>query len=564
MLYPVQNKTRDLLCLDGLWQFTAQGKTQELAVPASWNEQDSDLYNYLDEATYTKKAFVPQHFAGRKVWLRFGGVSPNAVVTVNGTPAGEHRGVSLPFALDVSTLIKYGEENLFEVFVDNKLDPWALPPATLEDGEGRIGFHNSYPAVTYDFYPFGGIHRSVFLCTTAQTHIKNIKIDAGMDGIAYFRIFLSEKLTGSVQVSTAGIATICDVTDSDFISGNIAVPDAKLWDVGQPNLYDLQVEISNASGLLDTYTQSYGFRTVTVGERGIILNGKEVFLKGFGKHEDFDVLGKGFNAAVMVKDFTLLNWVNANSFRTSHYSYDEQMMAYADRQGILVIDETPMVGLNDRMYTPEILAQAKERIHELLERDYNHPCVIAWSLANEPTVTTPEGVPFFKAMYDTARSLDSTRPITYVAHLEPENNLAFQYYDFVCINKYYGWYLGPGRIDDTMGELSDCLDRFYDAFKKPVMLAEFGADAIPGVHYMPAQMFSEEYQAEIIEKQYRFYRTKPYAMGTHVWAFADFKTNQTITRVILNRKGIFTRDRNPKMAAHMLKKLWAEDIASAE
>ncbi len=284
-----------------------------------------------------------------------------------------------------------------------------------------------------------------------------------------------------------------------------------------------------------------------------------MFLKGFGKHEDFDVLGKGFNAAVMIKDFTLLNWVNANSFRTSHYPYDEQMMAYADRQGILVIDETPMVGFNDRMYTPKILVQAKERIHELIERDYNHPCVIAWSLANEPTVTTPEGVPFFKAMYDTARSIDATRPITYVAHLEPENNLAFQYYDFVCINKYYGWYLGPGCIDETMCELSDCLDRFYDAFQKPVMLAEFGADAIPGVHHMPAQMFSEEYQAEIIEKQYRFYRTKPYAMGTHVWAFADFKTNQTITRVILNRKGIFTRDRKPKMAAHMLKKLWAEE-----
>lgn len=558
MLFPVQNKTRDLICLDGLWEFEANNKIQELAVPASWNEQDSDLFDYLGDAIYRKIAFVPASFSGRKIWLRFGGVSTNAVVKVNHQEVGSHRGVSLPFECDVTNYINCGEENLIEVFVDHKLDHWSLPPATLEKGEGRIGFHNSFPAVAYDFYPFGGIHRSVFLYTTANIRIQNIKIDAGMDGTAHFRVYLSDPLTGTAHVSIGYVIVSYELKDEDYISGELEIKDAKLWDIGQPNLYDLQVNIHDDSTLLDSYTQSFGFRTVTVGKKGIILNGKEVFLKGFGKHEDFDIIGKGFNAAVMVKDFTLLKWINANSFRTSHYPYDEQMMSYADRQGILVIDETPFVGFNDRMYTPEILAIANDRIRDLMERDYNHPSVIAWSLANEPTITTPEGEPFFKSMYDTAREIDPLRPITYVAHLEPENNQGFKYYDFVCINKYYGWYLGAGQIDTTLCELSDCLDRFYDAFGKPVMLSEFGADAIPGLHNMPPQMFSEEYQAEIIEKQYDLYRTKDYAMGTHVWAFADFKTNQTITRVMQNRKGVFTRDRKPKMAAHMIKKMWTE------
>ncbi len=252
MLYPIQNKTRDLVCLDGLWQFEAQGKTQELAVPASWNEQDSDLYNYLDVATYTKKAFVPQHFAGRKVWLRFGAVNPTAVVKVNGKLAGEHRGVSLPFEFDVTALIAYGEENLFEVFVDNRLDPWALPPATLEAGEGRIGFHNSYPAVAYDFYPFGGIHRSVYLYTTADTRIQNIKIDAGMDGVAQVRVVLSQKFTGTLRVSSAEVTAVCTLTDVDVVDASLTVDDAKLWDVGQPNLYDMVVELLADDTLVDT------------------------------------------------------------------------------------------------------------------------------------------------------------------------------------------------------------------------------------------------------------------------------------------------------------------------
>ncbi len=558
MLYPIQNQTRDLLCLDGLWQFTANGKTQELAVPASWNEQDSDLFDYCGVATYCKKVFVPRHFAGRKVWLRFGGVSTNTLVKINGVEAGRHQGVSLPFECDATDLLQYGTENTIDVIVDNTLDPWALPPASLQEGEGRIGFVSAYPAVTYDFYPFGGIHRSVFLYSTAPTRIQDVKIDAGMDRVASFCIYLSEPLSGSVEVSVAGVTVCCTATNQDCIRGSITVINAKLWDVGQPNLYDMNITISNDNGMPDTYAQSFGFRTVTMGPRGIVLNGKEVFLKGFGKHEDFDIIGKGFNNAVMVKDYTLLNWIGANSFRTSHYPYDEQMLDYADRHGMLIIDETPFVGLNDRMYTDEILETAKGRVQELIERDYNHPCVIAWSLANEPTITVPEGKSFFKGLYDTAHELDTTRPITYVGHMEPENNQGYEYYDFVCINKYYGWYIGAGQIDATLDGFSDCLDRFYEAFGKPVMITEFGADAIAGMHNMPAQMFSEEYQAEIIEKQYRLYCTKPYAMGAHVWAFADFKTNQTISRIILNRKGVFTRDRKPKMAAHMLKKLWAE------
>jgi len=80
--------------------------------------------------------------------------------------------------------------------------------------------------------------------------------------------------------------------------------------------------------------------------------------------------------------------------------------------------------------------------------------------------------------------------------------------------------------------------------------------AIAGMHRMPAELFTEEFQSEIIERQYAVLRTKPWCIGAHVWAFADFKTAQTITRIVFNRKGVFSRDRQPKMAAHTLRRLW--------
>ncbi|MDD6484201.1 MAG: glycoside hydrolase family 2 TIM barrel-domain containing protein [Clostridiales bacterium] len=154
-----------------------------------------------------------------------------------------------------------------------------------------------------------------------------------------------------------------------------------------------------------------------------------------------------------------------------------------------------------RRYTDEVLNKAVSVIREMIKRDKNHPSIIMWSLANEPMIETDEGDNFFKVMAKTARTLNSTRPITFVAFYEPENTRGMQYYDICCINKY---------------------------------------------------------QAKMIKLQYEKFKEQPYAVRTHVWAFADFKTAQTISRIVFNRKGVFTREREPKMAAHMLKELWNE------
>jgi len=149
--------------------------------------------------------------------------------------------------------------------------------------------------------------------------------------------------------------------------------------------------------------------------------------------------------------------------------------------------------------------------------------------------------------------------VTLVSFLGADEE-AFEFCDLVCLNRYMGWYSQPGRIDEGIALLSSELDALYEKFRKPIVMTEFGADALPGHHAQPPEMFSEEYQAELITRYIELFRTKPYVIGEHIWNLCDFRTSQGVTRAgSLNHKGVFTRDRRPKLAAHRLRELWRDE-----
>ena len=191
-------------------------------------------------------------------------------------------------------------------------------------------------------------------------------------------------------------------------AGVVTVPDVHPWAPGDGYLYDLEVQLVDPdSGLVDSYHQSVGVRTVEVRGAEFLINGEPFRFTGFGMHEDHPTLGKGHNAAFLVQDFALLEWIGANSFRTSHYPYSEDVLDLADRHGIVVIDETAAVGLNmglgggifgaqgyqtfsDDTINEQTRAVHAQAIRELVARDKNHPSVVLWSIANEPESETAE------------------------------------------------------------------------------------------------------------------------------------------------------------------------------
>jgi beta-glucuronidase len=290
-------------------------------------------------------------------------------------------------------------------------------------------------------------------------------------------------------------------------------------------------------------------------------------------HDDFPVHGRALNLPVWIRNYELLKWTGANSYRTSHYPYAEEVMTLADRLGFLVINEIPAVGLNFEdppEATAARLAQCKQQIRELIARDKNHPSTIMWCVANEPMggpllgkgppvpSAVEAGMKFLREMFDETRRLDTTRPITLVG-VQGGPTDWHSIFDVLSINRYYGWYVLGGRLEEGAAELARELDALNKAFGKPIVIAEFGTDTLPGVHNTPPEMWTEEYQVEYLRRYLDVADKRPFVAGMHVWNFADFKTGQGTSRAGgINHKGVFTRDRRPKMAAHFLRERWAK------
>jgi beta-glucuronidase len=249
-------------------------------------------------------------------------------------------------------------------------------------------------------------------------------------------------------------------------------------------------------------------------------------------------------------------------------------MQLADREGFLIIDEIPAVSLQFEDDENIAIRQhiCLQQIDELIARDKNHPSVVMWCVANEPMtqqlnlsaseiLTEPsvaKGKVFLDNLMHHARELDPTRLVT-LATLGGTPASWVEQCDVICMNRYWGWYVLGGELDKALTTLEQELDSAWETWRKPVILTEFGADTLAGMHGHPNLMWTEEYQAEYIRGHLRVAAGKDYIAGMQVWNFADFAAVQSIMRVGgLNMKGVFTRIRTPKMAAHVLREFWAK------
>jgi len=590
VLYPIQSNQRNKLDISGIWDFQidpggagdgagwANGLAdpRPMAVPGSWNEQYEDLFNYLDLAWYVKRTYVPAGWQGQRVFLRVGSAVYFATVYLNGVMLGTHEGGHLPFAFEITDHIKWGEENVVAISVENELRPERVPSGNMPDS--TMSTFASTPATTYDFFPFAGIHRPVVLYAVPQLHIEDITVVTGIhggDGTVKVTVKLNQPFAGQGSVRLQGGDVVFEAALA-FAGGMaetaLTVPNARLWSDKDPFLYDLTVAAAD-----DAYTLRTGIRTIAVQGGQILLNGAPVKLNGFGRHEDFIASGKGLNLPLLVKDYQLMRWMGANAYRTSHYPYSEEEMQMADREGFLIIDEIPAVSLQmaDEANLPARLRMCLQQIEEMIARDKNHPAVVMWCVANEPMpkgfgvgalgessldaeALNRPGKAFLDAELERARELDPTRPVTLVTVMGGPQNWA-ENCDVICLNRYWGWYTLGGQLDIARTKLESELDQVWNRFHKPIIMTEFGADTIAGYHGHPSVMWTEEYQADYIRFHLEVAEARDCVAGMQVWNFADFAAVQSIARVGgLNHKGVLTRTRTPKMAARVLREFWAK------
>ena len=470
-LYPRESETRQVKSLDGLWSFKLSPSDDQMIgfrdrwytkrlqdcilmpVPSSYNDitQDPKVRDYLGVVWYQTEFYLPSKSSGETLYLRFGSVNYEAIVFLNGHNVFNHTGGHLPFGDQVTSLLSFTQVNLLTVAVNNTLSHTTVPQATVKSPNDPNQYPSGYKQVTlnFDFFNYAGIHRSVVVYAVPSDHIQRITYSTKT--ISNSKAIIEYDVTHSSATSAGEVSCSLDLIDpqtdqvkvhSDECKAQITVRNATLWwPYGMSEkpgyLYKGKFYLKRNNETVDIYYQDIGIRTVSVVSTRLLVNEKPVYLTGFGKHEDSAIRGRGFDAAYLVKDFNLLKWIGANSFRTSHYPYSEELMQLADRQGIMVIDECPAVGLFQ--FNSQLLQQHKKSLSEMIERDRNHPSVIMWSIANEPSSSDAKCQQYFTEVIATARDADLTRPVTAAINANKQTDLLAPMLDVLMINRYYAW-----------------------------------------------------------------------------------------------------------------------------
>jgi beta-glucuronidase len=588
MLYPIITETRSVIDLNGIWRFKLDkgegllekwyknGLTDSIsmAVPSSYNDIGviGDIRNHVGLVWYEREFIVPELFSTERIVLRFGSATHKAKVYINGELVIEHKGGFLPFEAELNEYLQSGKNRL-TVAVDNILDETTLPVGFYKEREvegiGKV--IRNQP--NFDFFNYAGLHRPVKVYTTPKTFLQDVAVVTDTDGTVQYKV----DIVGNAEVTVSAIdESGLTVASASGEEGSLSISNVKLWEPLNAYLYTLKIELTKYGKVVDVYEQPFGVRTVEVKDGKFLINNKPFYFKGFGKHEDTAIHGRGFDEAANVMDFNLMKWIGANSFRTAHYPYSEEIMRLADSEGIVVIDETPAVGVHlnfaatffggrefrntwEHIGTYDHHCQV---IKDLIARDKNHPSVVMWSIANEPASEEEGAREYFEPLVNLAKEVDpQKRPVTIVTHVEssPEKCQIAEIVDILALNRYYGWYIEGGEWDIVKTHLRQELYGWKKRCPgKPIMFTEYGADTIAGLHDVAPVMFTEEFQVEFYRSNHEVFDEYKEFIGEQVWNFADFATSQGIVRVQGNKKGIFTRDRKPKAVAHHLRERWTE------
>ena len=592
LLYPCDSGSRRVVSLDGMWRFAFDPESKgvdndwalnlpesiTMPVPASFCDffTDKESREYCGDFWYETDFFVPGEWKGKDIAVRFGSVTHRARIFVNGVEVTTHEGGFLPFDAAVTDIVRYNQFNHLAVLANNELSETMLPAGrttTLSNGK-------KFATPYFDFYNYAGIHRPVKLTALPKERVLDFSVVHSLNGTAA-DVAYTVTTNGVHSVSIDVLDGTEKVAHAEGKTGTLHIDNVKLWNVHAAYLYNFVIRITDGETVVDEYAERIGIRTFEIKDGNFLLNGKPVYLRGFGKHEDADLRGRGLDLATVKRDYELMKWIGANCFRTSHYPYAEELYQMADEEGFLIIDEVPAVGFMEstvnflaanqgngkkvgwfeKETTPQLLENHKAALSDMINRDKNHASVIAWSILNEPQCTSEGTEAYFKTLFDLAHEIDpQKRPRTYAIVMMslPHNSKGQQFADFISLNRYYGWYvMGGMSIVDAEAAFRKEMDGWRMALHgRPMIFTEYGADTMPSEHKLPSVMWSQEYQNEYLDMNHAVFDSYEFVKGELVWNFADFQTTEGIMRVNGNKKGIFTRQRQPKDAAFHFRERW--------
>ena len=495
-------------------------------VPHTWQSLGRSP-DYVGIAWYRLRFEAPESWTSRQVRIEFEAVNHTAHVFLNERPLGEHVGKGYTaFTLDLSPPMNFGGENTLLVRVDNRPNDRMLP-------------RNK----SYDWTDDGGIIRPVNLLVTSRAFMERVEIDAVPDlsgGSAEIRVratvrnVTSQAKKANIKASIRLEGSSDEVLRFGPIATNLAsdgmqlvdlgaatLKNPALWHFDTPHLYQAFVELSSPSGVHEVIEQ-FGIRKFEVRGTAFYLNGEKVSLIGVermaGSHPEL-----GFAETAEWIDSNHRDMKNLNCvFTRVHWPQDRRVLDFCDRHGILMQEEVPAWGPETFSKTSDDVQHALEQngleqLREMIHRDRNHPCIVAWGLCNEVDGKNPRSRQFARIISAEARRLDPLRLQTYASHTlgsNPEADMAGEF-DFISTNEYYGSWTpgGPGDVEAH-------LDRIRRAFpEKPIVISEYG-----WCECQPKIMPGDENRVDIVNSHTEVFRKFSEVAGAIYFDYNDYRT----------------------------------------
>lgn len=512
-----------------------------LNVPGDWNTQRDALLFYEGTVWY-KRSFDFAKSAKKRVFVHFGAANYQAFVYLNGEELGQHEGGFTPFDFEITDRVR-AQDNFLVLRVN--------------DTRAK----EQVPTVNTDWWNYGGITRPVSLIEVPETFIQDYSIQLEKGSSNQIKGWL--QLNGSqlrqsvtIRIPEAHVEKTFQADSSGRAEFSF-VADLTLWSPENPKLY--AVEISSET---DRVTDRIGFRSIAVRGADILLNGKPLFLRGISVHEESPLrAGRAWSDD---DARTLLAWakdLGCNFVRLAHYPHNEAMLRMADELGFLVWEEVP-VYWTIQWENPVTLRNAENQLTELITRDHNRASLIIYSVANETPISEPRNR-FLLELVRLAHASDPTRLVSAALQedeVQEGGRLSYRINDPIASeldvmggNEYIGWY--AHSIADL--DVTDWSSK-YD---KPMIMSEFGADAVFGNHGDPQARWTEEYQESLYQHQVAMLKRIPFLRGTTPWVLKDFRSpRRTLPGIedYFNRKGLVSDHGERKKAFFTLQKFYRD------
>lgn len=578
----VQAQQRVVYTINDGWKFTKgspfeaqltgcdDSSWETVNIPHTWNDKDADDETpgfYRGPVWYRKQLFIDKSQEGRRAVIYFEGANQEVRFYLNGQFVGEHKGGYTRFCFDITPHLRYGQENLFAIYVNNVYNP-------------------NIPPLSADFTFFGGIYRDVYLQFMNPVHIA--ANDYASSGV-YIRTPEVNNSAASVEITTLLTNDmsqpteirveniICDADGKEVkktqaevklaagetktdISKKIKIDSPRLWDIDDPYRYMVYTRIldKRKGTLLDEVVNPLGLRWFKFdSEKGFFLNGKGRKLIGTARHQDYFQKGNALRDELHVQDVLLLKEMGGNYLRVSHYPQDPVIMEMCDKLGIVTSVEIPVV--NAVTETEEFLHNSVEMAKEMVRQDFNRPSVMIWGYMNEIFLRRPytEGKQledYYRFTEKVARALEATireeDPSRYT--MMAYHNMP-QYYEDAHLTEIpmiQGWNLYQGWYEPDINEFQRLLDRAHKAYKgKVLMVTEYGPGVDPRVHsYQPERFdFSQEYGLVYHKHYLNEMMKRPFIAGSSLWNLNDFYSESRVDAVPhVNNKGVVGLNREKK------------------